>query len=190
MTTTHDRLPPIPVDRMTVEQKAAAAEFEASRKQPVFGPFTPLLRSPELLRRAGALGEYLRYSNSLPRDVSELAILLTSRRWTQQYEWYVHVADARTAGLSEELITAIADARRPDAMTDDQSIVYDFCTELAHFHSVTDHTYARTVARFGERGVMDLVGVNGYYSFIAMVLNVARTPLPPGHAPALMPFPK
>ena len=185
-----DRLPPIPADELTEAQKKAASEFEAARRQQVFGPFTPLLRSPELMLRASALGDYLRYRNALPRDVSELAILLMSRRWTQQYEWYVHAPDARTAGLSADIVQAVADGRRPERMTEDQEIVYDFSTELAEYRSVTDRTYARVVARFGERGMMDLVGVNGYYSFISMVLNVARTPLPSGHAPALTPFPK
>jgi 4-carboxymuconolactone decarboxylase len=185
-----NRLPPIPAEKLTDAQKKAAAEFEANRKQPVFGPFVPLSRSPQLMQHAERLGNFLRYGNSLPRAVSEFAILLQSRRWTQQYEWYVHAPDARTAGLSEAIIQAIADGRRPDNMSEDQEIVYAFCTELNEFHGVTDHTYARMVGRFGEQGMMDLIGLNGYYSFIAMVLNVSRFPLPPGNTPALMPFPK
>lgn len=185
-----DRLPPIHPDRMTDAQKQAAAEFEAARRQPVFGPFTPLLRSPELMRLAGDLGEYLRYRNSLPRQLSELAILLMARRWSQEYEWFVHAPDAKAAGLSPDIIQAVAEGRRPAQMSDDQTLVYDFCTELAEHGNVTDDTYARVVSRFGEQGMMDLVGVNGYYSFISMVLAVARTPLPPGHAPALRPPPK
>ena len=185
-----DRLPPIHPDRMTDAQKQAAAEFEAARRQPVFGPFTPLLRSPELMRLAGDLGEYLRYRNSLPRQLSELAILLMARRWSQEYEWFVHAPDAKAAGLSPDIIQAVAEGRRPAQMSDDQTLVYNFCTELAGHGNVTDDTYARVVSRFGEEGMMDLVGVNGYYSFISMVLAVARTPLPPGHAPALRPLPK
>jgi 4-carboxymuconolactone decarboxylase len=186
----HDRLPPIPAEKLTDAQKKAAAEFEANRKQPVFGPFVPLSRSPQLMLAAERLGNFIRYGNSLPRAISEFAILLQSRRWTQQYEWYVHAADARTAGLSEAIIQAIADGRRPDNMSDEQEIVYAFCTELNELHSVTDHTYARMVGKFGEQGMMDLIGLNGYYSLISMVLNVGRTPLPPGNAPALTPFPK
>ena len=185
-----DRLPPIPAEKLTEAQTKAVAEFLAERKQPVFGPFVPLSRSPGLMLAAARLGNHLRFGNSLPRDVSEFAILLQSRRWTQQYEWYVHVADARTAGLSEATIQAIADGRRPDNMTEGQEIAYAFSTELNEFHSVTDHTYARTVDKFGEQGMMDLIGLNGYYSFIAMVLNVSRFPLPPGNVPALTAFPK
>ena len=185
-----DRLPPIPADKLTESQKKAAAEFELNRKQPVFGPFVPLSRSPQLMLNAERMGNYVRYGNSLPRDVSEFAILLVSRRWTQQYEWYVHVADGRTAGLSDAIIQAVADGRRPENMNEGQEIVYEFTTELNDFRSVTDRTYARMVAKFGEQGMMDLIGLNGYYSLISMVLNVARTPLPPGNTPALKPFPK
>src|SRR6266850_299969 len=136
------------------------------------------------------MGTYLRFGNSLPRDVSEFAILLVSRRWTQQYEWYVHAADGRTAGLSDAIIQAVADGRRPEGLSEGMEIVYDFSNELNDFHSVTDRTYARMVGKYGEQGMMDLVGLNGYYSMISMVLNVGRTTLPPGNSPALKPFPK
>jgi 4-carboxymuconolactone decarboxylase len=185
-----DRLPPIPADKLTDAQKKAAADFLADRKQEVFGPFVPLSRSPQLMMAASRLGLFLRFGNSLPRDVSEFAILLMSRRTTQQYEWYIHAADGKTAGLGDALIQAVADGRRPENMSEGMEVVYDFSTELNDFHSVTDRTYARMVAKYGEQGMIELIGLNGYYSMISMVLNVARTPLPPGHAPALTPFPK
>jgi 4-carboxymuconolactone decarboxylase len=185
-----DRLPPIPADKLTEAQKKAAAEFLVERKQEVFGPFVPLSRSPQLMINAAKMGTYLRFGNSLPRDVSEFAILLVARRFTQQYEWYVHAADGKTAGLSDAIIQAVADGRRPEGMTDGMEIVYEFSNELNDFHSVTDRTYARMVAKYGEQGMMDLIGLNGYYSMISMVLNVGRTPLPPGNTPGLKPFPK
>src|SRR5258705_3592710 len=185
-----ERLPPIPPDKLTDAQKEAGGEFLAERKQEVFGPFVPLSRSPQLMINAAKMGTYLRFGNSLPRDVSEFAIVLVSRRFTQQYEWYVHAADGKTAGLSDAIIQAVADGRRPEGMTDGMEIVYEFSNELNDFHSVTDRTYARMVAKFGEQGMMDLVGLNGYYSMISMVLNVGRTPVPPGNQPALKPFPK
>jgi 4-carboxymuconolactone decarboxylase len=185
-----DRLPPIPADKLTEAQKKAAAEFLVERKQEVFGPFVPLSRSPQLMINAARMGTYLRFGNSLPRDVSEFAILLLSRRFTQQYEWYVHAADGKAAGLSDAIIQAVADGRRPDGMSEGMEIVYEFSNELNDFHSVTDRTYARMVAKYGEQGMMDLVGLNGYYSLISMVLNVGRTPVPPGNTPALKPFPK
>jgi len=185
-----DRLPPIPANKLTDAQKKAFADFKEERKQDVFGPFVPLSRSPQLMINAAKVGTYLRFGNSLPRDVSEFAILLVSRRFTQQYEWYVHAADGKTAGLSDAIIQAVADGRRPDGMSEGMDIVYDFSNELNDFHSVTDRTYARMVAKYGEQGMMDLIGLNGYYSLISMVLNVGRTPLPPGNAPGLKPFPK
>ena len=185
-----DRLPPIPADKLTDAQKKAYGDFKEERKQDVFGPFVPLSRSPQLMINAAKMGTYLRFGNSLPRDVSEFAILLVSRRFTQQYEWYVHAADGKTAGLSEAMFQAVADGRRPEGMNEGMEIVYDFSNELNDFHSVTDRTYQRMVAKYGEQGMMDLVGLNGYYSLISMVLNVGRTPLPPGNQPALKPFPK
>src|ERR1041385_1658333 len=185
-----DRLPPLAADKLTAAQKKAFAEFKEERKQDVFGPFVPLSRSPQLMINAAKMGTYLRFGNSLPRDVSEFAILLVSRRFTQQYEWYVHAADGKTAGLSDAIIQAVADGRRPEGMSEGMEIVYEFSNELNDFHSVSDRTYARMVAKYGEQGMMDLVGLNGYYSFISMVLNVGRTPLPAGNAPGLKPFPK
>ena len=185
-----DRLPPIPADKQTEAQKKAAVEFQKERMTEVFGPFVPLSRSPQLMIDAARMGTYLRFGNTLPRALCEFAIILQARRWTQEYEWYVHAADARTAGLPEEIIRAVAEGRRPEKMSDDQDIVYEFGRELNDLHAVTDRTYARALARFGEQGVMDLVGVNGFYSLISMVLNVGRTPLPKGAAPALKPMPR
>ena len=156
----------------------------------VFGPFVPLSRSPQLMIDAARMGTYLRFGNTLPRALSEFAIILQARRWTQEYEWYVHAADAKTAGLPEEIIRSVAEGRRPEKMSDDQEIVYEFGRELNDEHAVSDRTYARALARFGEQGVMDLVGVNGFYSLISMALNVGRTPLPAGVTPTLKPMPK
>jgi len=185
-----DRLPPIPKDRLSDAQKAAVSQFAANRGQDVFGPFVPLLRSPELMLRAMAMGDYLRYKSTLPARLSEFAILITAREWTQSYEWSVHHPLALAGGLKPEVSKAVAEGRRPTAMADDEEVVYEFCTELHRNRSVTDATYARAVATFGEQGVIDLVGLSGYYTLIAMVLNTARTPLPPGEQPALVPFPK
>jgi 4-carboxymuconolactone decarboxylase len=185
-----DRLPPIPPDKQTDAQKKAAIEFQKERMTEVFGPFVPLSRSPQLMIDAARMGTYLRFGNTLPRALSEFAIILQARRWSQEYEWYVHAADAKTAGLPEEIIQAVAEGRRPEKMTDEQDIIYEFGRELNDQHAVTDRTYARALARFGEQGVMDLVGVNGFYSLISMALNVGRTPLPKGVAPALKEMPR
>ena len=185
-----DRMPPISADRLTDEQQKAIDEFRAARSAEITGPFVALLRSPEVLSRARAMGDYVRYRSALPPRLSEFVILITARGWTQNYEWNAHRPLAERAGVSPAVITAIAEGRRPGGMTEDEDILYTFCDELLRSRSVSDPTYARAVARFGERGVIDTIGIVGYYTMIAMVLNTARTPLPPGAAPALKPLPR
>lgn len=185
-----DRMPPIPDADMTAEQRRAVTDYASTRKTDVFeGPFVPLLRSPQLLERVQRVGEYLRYRNALPRRLSEMAILAAARHWSQQFEWNIHAADAATAGLSAAVIDAIADGRRPSTLVDDEATVYDFCLELLHNQRVSDMTYDRAVALFGEPGVIDLVGILGYYSLLAMVMNTARTPIRDDMTRSLPPFP-
>jgi 4-carboxymuconolactone decarboxylase len=184
-----DRLPSIPAEKQTPEQRKASEAFRANRKQDVFGPFVPLLRSPEVMLRAMALGDYLRYRTVFPTKLNELIILITARHFTQRYEWYVHYPIAIKEGLTRDIADAIADGRRPAAMDADEELIYDFCTELLRNNSVSDPTYARAVARFGENGTIEMVGVVAYYTFQSMVLNTARTPVPPG-APPLPAFPR
>lgn len=186
-----DRMPPIPDDRMTDAQKAAVEEFKRARNTDRFrGPFVPLLRSPEILSRARNLGDYVRFDNVLPAHLSEMVILITARHWTQQYEWAAHAPIAEREGLGPDVIAAIADGRRPEAMTEDEAALYDFCAELLHTRGVSDPTYARMASRFGEIGVIDAIGVMGYYSMLAMVMNTARTPLRDDAPPPLAPFPR
>lgn len=184
-----DRMPEIPADKMTEAQKKAAQEFAAGRGTPVFGPFVPLLRSPEVMLRAKAMGDYLRFKNVLPPKLSELVILITARQWTQQYEWDVHYPIAIKAGLNAEIAKAVAEGRRPVQMPADEELVYDFLTELHDNKSVSDATYARVVSRFGEQGVIDMVAESGYYTLLAMVMNTTRTALPLDHKAALPEFP-
>ena len=183
-------MPPIPAEKMTAAQRAAVAEFKAARSADISGPFIPLLRSPEVMTRARAMGDYLRYKSSLPPRLSEFVILLTARRWTQQYEWNAHYPAAIQAGLPAELVTAIADGRRPDRLDDELAILYDLCTELQHHRSVTDATYARALAKFGEPGIVEATSMVGYYTMLAMVMNTARTPVPNGAKPPLAAFPR
>ena len=185
-----DRLPPIPESQQTEAQKKAIAEFTAARKTGISGPFVPLLRSPEVMNRARAMGDYLRFNSVLPPRLSEFAILITARYWTQNYEWDAHNQLALQGGLSPDIIKAIADGRRPDKMAADEAIVYDFFTELFANKSVSDPTYARAVAKFGEKGVIDLLGVVGYYTMLAMVMNVPRTPAQHGAVLPLTPIPQ
>src|SRR5580765_7915292 len=115
-----DRMPPIPADKLTDAQKKAIEEFKAARSADISGPFVPLLRSPEVMSRARAMGDYLRFKSSLPPRLSEFVILLTARRWTQQYEWNAHAPLAVKGGLSADIVKAVADGRRPDRMAEDE----------------------------------------------------------------------
>lgn len=173
-----DRLPTIPPQDYTPEQKQAAAAFEAARGKPPFGPFQPLMHSPEVMSLARAMGDYLRFKPKIGTTLSELVILLTARRWTQDYEWYVHAPIAEKAGIPADLIAAVRDGRRPARMSDDEALVYDFTTELQDGRRVSDTTFARAEARFGKPGVVDLAAISGYYTFLAMELNAARYPIP------------
>jgi 4-carboxymuconolactone decarboxylase len=183
------RMPPLPADKMTEAQKKAAAEFEAARGA-LSGPWAVILRSPEMINRARGLSDYLRFNSSLPPRLSEFIILITAREWTQQYEWNAHHSLAMKGGLNPEIAKAVAEGRRPEKMADDEAALYDFCIELHRNRSVSDATYARAVAKFGEQGVVDAIGLSGWYTLVAMVLNTARVPLPADAKPALAPFPR
>ena len=173
-----ERLPTIPLAQYTDEQKKAAEDFAAARKVPVFGPFEPLMHSPQVMSQARAMGDYLRYHSAVGNTLSELAILVTAREWSQDYEWYVHHPIALKAGIKPEVAAAIADGRRPAGMSDDEEIVYDFSTELHRNKRVSDRTFERAEKRFGKKGVVDLTGINAYYALLAMQLNVAQYPMP------------
>ena len=173
-----DRLPVIPPEQYTPEQKQAADEFLAARKVPVFGPFEPLMHSPQVMTQARAMGDYLRYHSAIGNTLSELVILITAREWTQDYEWYVHYPIAIKAGIKPEIAAAIADGRRPEGMSEDETIVYDFSIELHRNKRVSDQTFARAEKRFGKKGVVDLTGVNSYYTLLAMQMNAAQYQAP------------
>src|SRR5262247_3628865 len=170
-----ERLPPIAADKMTKEQRLAAEEFKAGRGYDLLGPFAVMVRSPEVMLRAKAMGDYLRFRNVLPKHVSEMVILLTARDWTQEFEWSHHYTYALEAGLAPAIIAAIAEGRRPQGMAEDEAAAYDFASELQRRKSVSDETFATARAAFGEPGVIDLIGIIGYYSLLAMMMNVART---------------
>src|SRR5436190_17304917 len=168
------RLPTIPPEQSSAEQKRAAEEFLAARKVPVFGPFEPMMHSPEVMNMARAMGDYLRYHSAIGNTLSELVVLVTAREWSQDYEWYVHYPIALKAGIAKEIADALADGRRPTGMSTDEEIVYDFTTELQKNKRVSDPTFGRAEQWFGKKGVVDMAAISGYYTFLAMQLNMAR----------------
>lgn len=185
-----DRMPPIPADKLTEAQKKAIAELKEARgTSDVTGPFVPLLRSPEVMNRTRAMGDYLRFKSALPPRLSEFVILMISRQWTQQYEWQAHHAAALKAGVPPATVAAIAEGRRPAPITSDEEILYDYCDEIQRNKSVSDATYAKMLARFGEQGVIDTAGIVGYYTFLAIVMNTTQTAAQ-GDAPRLPVLPR
>lgn len=145
--------------------------------------------------RAKAMGDYLQGhgpgpKSKLPPKLREFAILITARRWMAQFEWVSHYQHAIEAGLSREIIKALAEGRRPTGMSDEEDIVYEFCDELYRNKSVSDITYSRALAKFHEQGIIEVVSVNGYYTFLSMVVNVARRPPPKSTLPGLPALPQ
>jgi 4-carboxymuconolactone decarboxylase len=185
-----DRLPPIPANQMTDAQKKAVVEYKEIRKTDLgAGPFGVLLRVPDYVVPALQMRLHNLNNPALSRKLTELAILIAARNWTNNYEWNAHSTLAVQEKLSADIIAAIADGRRPEHMADDEEILYDFCTELLHNQSVSDLTYAKALAKFGEPGVVEAASLEGYYTFLSMVMNTARTALPAGAKPAMAPFP-
>ena len=187
-----DRLPPVPGDKQTAAQKKAIADYKDLRKADLTGPpWTVLLRVPDLVVPSLQLRLHNQTANNpLGAKLTEFAILIAAREWTNNFEWNAHARAAATAGLNAAIIAAVADGRRPERMAEDEEIVWDFCNELLHNKSVSDPTYARALAKFGEAGVVELASLEGYYTYLSMVMNTARSPLPANTKPPLTLFPK
>jgi 4-carboxymuconolactone decarboxylase len=181
---TQDRLPPLPPEQWSAEQRKHAEEIIRGPRGALVSPFVPLMRSPELMDHAQRMGEYLRYRSALGQRLSELAILITAREWSQQVEWAIHAPIAEREGIAPATIQAIAEGRRPE-LAPDEAAVYEFCIELHRNRGVSDRSWNAVVERFGERGAVDLVGINGYYSLLSMVMNAARTEVPANSAAPL-----
>ena len=195
------RFPLIPEDRLTPEQRALVDAIRsgprsqlktsaASAPGPIGGPFNVVLRSPGMGMIIQKLGEEIRFRSSLTGKLNELAILITARHHTSQYEWYAHHKLALAGGLNPAIAQAIAVGRRPEGMDADETLVYDFSTELHANHRVRDETFDAVKRRFGEQGVVDLIAVNGFYSLVSYLLNVDGTPLPAGEPTPLPPLPR
>lgn len=176
-------------ETMTPEQRTVADSIQSGpRGAGLRGPFNALLRSPELCDLVQRVGAYVRYKSALPAALNEMAICMAGRKWTAQYEFYAHRRLALEAGLDPAILDAIAAGTRPAKLSADEATVYDFASELLGIGQVSDASYSGVKDRFGERGVMDLVGAVGYYSLVSMVLNVDRVPLPAGVEPPLKPL--
>lgn len=163
---------------------AAYDEIVGSRGE-VSGPFSVLLNSPEVGRRVGHLGAYIRFESSLPEAVTELAILITAREWDCQYEWTYHEPLAREAGVRDEAIAAVRDRTAPLGMKEDETLVYRYVQETIRDRKASNDSRGSILERFGARGAVDLTATTGYYAMLAGALNTFEVPLEPGDSPLL-----
>jgi len=179
-----DRFKPLASEQLTPEQQTMVNDLLSGMRTSLNGPFNVLLRSPEMGNLSQKLGEYLRFRTAVPKRLNEMAILMTAKWWSSQYEWYLHKTLALNAGLNAAVIDAIQAGRRPAPMQPDETVIYEFCTELRDRRRVSDGTFKAALSLLGEKGVVDLVATMGYYDLVSMALNVDRYPLPDGaHAP-------
>jgi 4-carboxymuconolactone decarboxylase len=174
---------------MTEAQRTVAEEIAAGPRGGVRGPFIALLHNPPLAQRLQSLGEYLRFQTAFSKPLTEVAILVTARHWSCQYEWVAHEKIARAAGLDPAIIAAIQEGRRPEAMSEDEQVVHDFCGEVHRDGEPGAASFAAAESRFGKAGALDLLALCGYYAMLAMVLNTAQPDLPEGMEPPLKPLP-
>ena len=181
-----DRFKPLTPGEMTPAQKAVFDLIQSGRLEGgVNGPLNILLRSPDIGEGIFRYGLYERFHTPLPAKIMELTALTTSRSWTSQFPWYVHRRAAAQAGLSEAAIQAIADGKKPAGLPPDEQAVYNFCAELLRTTQMSDATFNAAKQQIGERNVVEVMGVMGYYQTVAMLLNVDRYPLPGGASPEL-----
>jgi 4-carboxymuconolactone decarboxylase len=181
------RFPDITPDQMTPAQRAVADAILAGPRGSLQGPFRTWLHSPELADRLQRVGEFLRFRSSLPRGLNEFAILVTAVAWHASFEWYAHYPMAVAEGIRPTLLADLLAGRRPQGMTPDETMIHDFCTQLHAHRQVSDAAFAAVAARFGAQGAAELVALSGYYTLVAMTLNVACVPAPAGDAPILPP---
>ncbi|PHM44666.1 hypothetical protein Xmau_01842 [Xenorhabdus mauleonii] len=180
-----ERLPDIVPSNADSAQLKAIKKISSGPRGCIFGPFSVLLRSPELLNRVQMLGEHVRFTSPLPKSIREFAILIVGREVQSPYEWYIHEPIALRSGVSRHTADALAAQRIPENMTYDETIVYQFITELNKTHMVKNATYDAVKSRFGESGIVELTALDGYFSLLGKELNVARKPVPEN---VLLPF--
>jgi 4-carboxymuconolactone decarboxylase len=186
------RFAPLKAEELTPPQKAFADELAAPPRNGKISnpPYRAYVRSPELAERLIALADYLRWHSSLPPRLSEMAILITARQWTAQYEWFAHYPQAMNGGLDPKVAAAIADGKRPDGMKDDEAALYDLATSLYRDKKVSDAVYKAALDKFGERGIMDVIGIIGFYDITSMTLATMQAGVPDGKPLPLQELPK
>ena len=183
-----NRFPPLQWAQMSEAQKTMTRNVLDGPRTSMGGPFNVMLRSPAIGDLAQELGAQVRFNSGLPAPLREMAILIAARHWTAHYEWYAHKSAALAAGLSPDIVNAIAAGERPRSMQPSEAALHRFCSELLETKRVGDDTFAAAKAAFGEQGVADIIFTLGYYSMVSMLLNVDEHPLPDGVARELAPL--
>ena len=187
------RFAPLKADELAPAQKAWADAIAVPPRNAKWGaaPYRAYIRNPELAPKLSALSDYLRWNTTLPPRLSEFAIMITARNWTAQYEWAAHYPLALKAGLDVKILGDLSAGRRPENMRDDEAALYDLASSLYRDKKVTDAVYKAAVEKFGERGVMDIIGIIGYYDLVSMTLITAQVSAPADSvAPPLPALPK
>lgn len=181
------RFAPLKLDELTPEQRAWADAITAPPRNAKFTnpPYRAYIHNPELAPRLSALSDYLRWNTSLAPRLSEFAILITARQWSAQYEWFAHYPLAIKAGLDPQTAADIANGVRPAAMKDDEAAVYEFAMALYRDKKVPDQVYKAALDKFGERGIMDIIGLIGYYDLVSMTLITMEAKAPNDSVPPL-----
>jgi 4-carboxymuconolactone decarboxylase len=179
------RLAPLTDETMTPEQKEVADAIRSGPRGGMAGPFQAWLRAPGLADTAQRFGAYCRFGTSLPNDLNELAILLTGKYWKAQFEFWAHARLAAQAGLAPAIIEAVRTGSEPPFTRDTERVIYRFVNEYFETHRISDATFRLAIDTFGERGVVDLIGVVGYYGVVSMTLSIFEVGLPEGEAEPL-----
>jgi 4-carboxymuconolactone decarboxylase len=177
------RFPQLTMDQLNDAQRPLGEEIMKISSVGIGGPYNPLMRSPVLGQRLFDLFHYLRWETSVPTKLNELAIIIIARQWRSQVEWFAHAPLAAKAGLKAEIIAELKEGKRPSGMAEDETVVYDFVTELTSGQKVSDETFARAKKVFSDQQIVDLTAVAGNYVMVAMMLAMAEESVPPGKEP-------
>jgi 4-carboxymuconolactone decarboxylase len=177
------RVPDVPFEELTAEQRRIHNEIAGARSGSVRGPFALWIRNPALAERANQFGNVLRLHGKLDKRLFELTVLIVARHWSAQYEWYTHERAALKAGLSAEVVEAIREKKPPEFAREDERLVYDVVSEINEKRTLGQASYDRALAALGLDLLIELIATTGFYSMVAMTLNAFDAPVPGGIRP-------
>jgi 4-carboxymuconolactone decarboxylase len=185
-----ERFSELRLDQLTPEQQKMATMLTTPPRNSALnsGPFNAYARSPGLGLLLLQVSDYVRFNSALPPRLSEFAIMIAARQWSQPYEWRAHYPLAIKGGLDRQVLVDLGAGTRPQGMKEDETALYDFCTELYRDKNVSDAAFKAALTKFGERGIMDLIGIIGYYDIASMALIVQKATGKPGDEAPLLPL--